>query len=156
MAILKTAWAAGQNPMPVAQGAETITVRLVYNLAAVLASGDVIEFGTLPAGHVPVDYIIDNDDLSSTAAGAFDFGILDSAGTAVSTATADGGAKWLSGSTVIQAAAFTRASTSTHLRVTPSNTANRKIGAVMTASCTVTATGVFAVVFSYKAAQGGY
>lgn len=155
MATLKTSYASGIYPMPIAQGAEIITVRLVYNLAAVLAISDVVQFGFLPQDHVPVDYVIDNDDLSSTAAGAFDFGLLDATGLAVSSAAADGGAKWLTASTVVQAAAFTRASTSSHLRVTPSSTSARIIGAVMTAACTVTTTGVFAVLFSYKAAAYG-
>lgn len=158
MAVLKTPYASGLYPMPVAQGAEVITVPLIYNLAAVFASGDVIEFGFLPQDHVPVDWVIDNDDLSTTAAGAFDFGILDATGLAVSTAAADGGAKWLAASTVIQAAAYTRATFSgvaPWLRVVPSATSARKIGAVATASCTVTTTGVFAVIFSYRAAHYG-
>lgn len=159
MAVFKTNYASGLYPMPVCQGPESLTVRLVLNLTAVLGISDIVEFGFLPQDHVPLDFAIDNDDLSSTAAGAFDFGLLDTAGTAVSTAAADGGAKWLTASTVIQAAAFTRASTSgaaaPWLRVTPSSTTARKLGAVMTAACTVTTSGVFAVLFTYKAAAYG-
>ena len=65
MAILQTDYAKGIRPMPIAQGAEVISVRMAFALAAVLAAADVIEFGFLPADHVPVDYIIDTDDLDS-------------------------------------------------------------------------------------------
>jgi hypothetical protein len=155
MTTYKTAYASGTFPMPIADDAETIVCKMVFNLSAVLASGDVVQFGFLPADHVPVDYAIYNDDLDAAASGAFDFGILTTAGTAISTAAADGGGKWLTASTIIQAAAFTRATADKHLRVTPVAATNRIIAAVMTGSCTTTATGVFGVVFSYKAAQYG-
>jgi hypothetical protein len=155
MAILKTKYAQGLYPMPIAQGPEVITVKLQYDLAAVLAINDVVELGFLPQDHVPVDYVIDNDDLSSTAAGTFDFGLLDTAGTAVSTAAADGNGKWITASTAFQAAAYTRAVSANHLRVVPSATVARKLGIVMAAACTVTIAGIIAVHFSYRAASYG-
>lgn len=159
MAILKTDYAKGVRPMPIAKGSEVVSVRMVLVLAAALAAADVIEFGFLPEDHVPVDYFIDNDDLDTNVGPtlAADFGLLTAAGTAVSAAAADGGAKWLAASTTLQGAALTRPAGVAHTRVTPSSTGRRKVGMVITTGpATGVAAGNIGVTFLYRAAnQGG-
>jgi len=154
MAILQTDYAKGIRPMPVAQGAEVIAVRMEYSLAAALAASDVIEFGFLPADHVPVDYLIDTDDLDSGATITTDFGLLTSAGTAVSTATADGGAKWLSADTGLRSATNLRPTANTITRVQPSSS-NRKVGMVIAAGPSTATTGKIGVTLLYRAAKYG-
>lgn len=110
MPTIKSSYAAGKKPMPQPAGMETVTVKATVALtAAQVAATNVVQFFKLPAGCVPTGYRISNDDLDSngTPTVTADLGILDSAGTAISTATADGGAKWLSASTALQAAALT-------------------------------------------------
>ena len=124
MAILQTLYAKGSKPTPVVHGSEVMAVRFDYDITAVLASADVVQLGFLPANHRVVDWAFDCDDLSASAAGAFDLGIL-SAGNAIDT-TAGG---------------LLRAASATHTRVVVSRTADQKIGLVMTASCTTTAAG---------------
>lgn len=155
MAVLQTDYAKGIRPMPVAQGAEVIAVRMEYSLAAALAAADVIEFGFLPEDHVPVDYMIDNDDLDAGATITADFGLLTAAGTAVSAVAADGGAKWLTASALLQTATNTRPTANTHTRVTPSATSRRKVGMVIAAGPSTASTGKIGVTLFYKAAAYG-
>lgn len=154
MAILQTDYAKGIRPMPIAQGAELISVRMAFVLAAALAAADVIEFGFLPADHVPVDYIIDTDDLDSGTTVTTDFGILTSAGTAVSALTADGGAKWLTADTFMRGVTNQRPTASPMFRTLPSS-ANRKIGMVMIAGPTTASSGIVGVTLMYRAAKYG-
>lgn len=154
MAVFQTDYAKGIRPMPVAQGAEIISVRMEFSLTAALAAADIIEFGFLPADHVPVDYVIDNDDLDSGATVTTDFGILTSAGTAVSTAAADGGAKWESAGTWLRGVVPARPVTNPVFRVEPSS-ANRKVGMVMAAGPSTASSGKIGVTLTYRAAHYG-
>lgn len=155
MAVLKSDYAKGVRPMPVARGAEVIAVRMQYALAAALAAADIIEFGFLPEDHVPVDYFIDNDDLDSGTTITADFGILTAAGTAVSALAADGGAKWLTASTLLQAAGLTRSSGVAHTRVVPSSSTRRKVGMVIAAGPSTASTGTIGVTLLYRASHYG-
>lgn len=94
-----------QVPTP-AGGSVVAHVRAEITLAAAVASGDVLAFVPLPAGYVVVDYALENDDCDTGTTLAGSLGVLDSAGTAISTAAADGTA-WLAASSALQAAAFT-------------------------------------------------
>lgn len=153
MAILKTDYAKGFLHMPEPAGAEVVSVRMEFNLAAALAAADVVEFGFLPQNCMPVDYMIDNDDLDTGATATFDFGILTAAGTAVSAAAADGGAKWLTASAALQGVTNTRPTISAHTRVQADPTTARKIGMVMAAGPTTASAGKIGVTFSYRAAH---
>lgn len=139
MATLKTLYAKGSKPTPVAGGSELIAVRFDYDLAAVLANADIVELGFVPANHRVLDWDIDCDDVSDTAAGTFSVGILTAAG-AIDT-TASGGAAWVAGATLMQAGGLLRAVSSTHKRMVVSRTADQKVGLVMTAACTGVTTG---------------
>lgn len=158
MALLQTLYAVGTIPMPIPKGPEVVSARLVYDstILANFAINDVIELGFLPADCVPVDWIIDNDDMDSSGSPAvvIDFGILNAGKTAVSTATADGGAKWLTGSTQLQAAGVLRATTVPTWRTLPSSSA-RSIGIVVTTASATFAEGKVAVTFKYRAARQG-
>lgn len=99
MALKKTDNANGVIPTPVAVGCELVVCRAQYVLTADLSAGDLIQMMDLPAGHVPVDIILDNDAL---AAGTVSVGILNSGKTDLDT-TASGGAAWLTGGAVTSA-----------------------------------------------------
>jgi hypothetical protein len=106
MALNKSAHAKGIVPTPVAVGCEVVACRAEFVLSADLAVNDIIEMMQLPAGHVPVDLILDTDDLGTT--GAVGVGLLNSGKTDIDT-TASGGAAWLTGGDVATAATGLRA-----------------------------------------------
>jgi hypothetical protein len=155
MAVFQTDYAKGIRPMPIAQGAEVLAVRMEFNLTAALAAADIVEFGFLPEDHLPVDYLIDNDDLDTGATITTDFGILTAAGTAVSAAAADGGAKWLTASALLQAATNTRPTSNSHTRCSPAATTRRKVGMVIVAGPSTSTTGKIGVTLFYRAATYG-
>lgn len=99
MALNKTDNANGLIPTPVAVGCELVVVRAKFTLTADLAAGDLIQMMDLPAGHVPVDIILDTDAL---AAGTVSVGILNAGKTDLDL-TASGGAAWLTGGAVTAA-----------------------------------------------------
>ena len=86
----------GRKPVPTPQGAEVVATRFTIDLATGdLDANDIGQVGWLPAGCVPVDVFVDGTDMdSSTAAMVLQVGILDAAGTGISTDAADGGAHW--------------------------------------------------------------
>jgi hypothetical protein len=104
MATIKSNIANGSEPaaLPVAQ--EVVSVRIAVSLlAAQVIANNVVELAVLPADCVPVGYVVNASDLDTgTPTVAFDFGILDEAGTAISTAAEDGGDEWIDGSTLAQ------------------------------------------------------
>jgi hypothetical protein len=155
MTIYQTDYAKGVRQMPQPMGSEVVNVRMEFALSAALGANDVVEFGFLPQDCVPVDFEIDSDDLDSGTTATVDFGLLTAAGTAVSDAAADGGAKWLTADDALQTASFTRAASQAHKRVVASSTTARKIGMVLAAGPTTAATGKIGVSFSYRAAHHG-
>lgn len=139
MARINSPFAAGQLQVPTnASGNVECHVRAEITLAAAVASGDVLAFLPLPAGYVVTDWALDNDDCDTGTTLAVDLGCLTAAGTAVSSAAADGG-KWLTASTALQAAAYTAASAGSAAvktalaRMTPAST-DRMIALVATAA----------------------
>lgn len=126
MALKQSDHAKGVITTPVATGCEVVVCRASYTLTADLAVGDIIELMPLPAGHVPVDILVDGDALG---AGTISVGLLTAAKDDLDT-TASGGAAWLTGGAVTSAfglradAAGIRAMS----RCAASQTANRPIG----------------------------
>lgn len=110
MANIKSDYAAGKLPSKVAQGAELIPLYYEINLTAAPSLNDTLELGPLPGGHLPVDYLLDCDDIDTGGSPsiALSLGLLNSGKTDLSTAAADGGAVWASGITSAQAGGFTR------------------------------------------------
>jgi len=156
MATLKTDYAKGTKQMPVASGAEVVAVRMEYSLAAALALNDVLHLGDLPAGHVPVDFIADSDDVDSgTPAIIFQAGILNTGLTAVDT-TKSGGASWIGSSNIGQAGGIARASDKAITRVPVDNVNDLPVGIVVTTGPgTGTTSGKVAGTLLYRSAHGG-
>ncbi|MFA6039890.1 MAG: hypothetical protein WC733_00120 [Methylophilus sp.] len=106
MATIKTANASGRKPAPIPVAQEVVSI---YEEKALLVgevvNGNIVQLAILPAGCVPVGYVLGSTDVDTngTPTATLDFGILDSAGTAISIATADGGDEWIDGSTLPQA-----------------------------------------------------
>lgn len=149
MALQKTDHASGKFPTPVASGSETVVCRAEFKLSADLAANDIIQMMDLPAGHVPVDIIVDTDDLGTT--GTVSVGLLTTDKTDLDTA-ASGGAAWLTGGDVATAAAGLRADSGglrAMSRCAASNTANRAIG-IKIATDTTATTGTIGLTLLYR------
>lgn len=88
-----------------------------YTLLAALVINDLIQLCKLPANHVPVDFVLDSDDLDSDGSPAIviDVGIKDSVG-----ATSDIDAL-IDGSTVAQAGGVARMDAIAARRIAPVN-----------------------------------
>lgn len=158
MATLKSDFAKGLRQLPQPSGSETVSARMQITLAAAIATSDILQFGELPDGCVVEGWTLDNDDVDTGANLALDLGILDAAGTAVSSAAANGG-KWLSASTAGQAAAVTHSSAGTAaaqtalLRMTPADT-KRMVGAVATVGGAGGVGNKVGLTVRYRAANG--
>src|SRR6185369_9119606 len=118
---------------------------------------DVLEMMYLPEDHVPVDWTLDVDDIDTNGAPAvtMDVGILNAGKTAVSTAAADGGAKWATALTTGQAGGVARMSNSAPTRVTPSSNTRRTIGIVFAAAAATFAAGKVGLTVWYRNAIYG-
>ena len=112
MALIQSDFAKGIRVVPTAEGSELIHVRMPITLAAALATNDVLEFGPLPADHIPVDWALENDDVDTGITLTGTLGVLNAGKTAIDSAAANGG-NWLNASAALQAAAFTRLSAQT-------------------------------------------
>lgn len=145
----------GRRPVVFPAGIEVVAERFTLALAVGdLALNSIGQIGILPAGCVPVDVRVDGDDLDSGAgAGVYQVGILDAAGTSISSAAADGGGAW--GDTgVAVATAFDKQLTRTlnnMAKVQKSDT-DRKIGLKVVTAPTTPVAGTIGVTVFYKAA----
>ena len=154
MSLLKTKNALGVYPMPSADGSGVIAVRMEYSIAAVLALNDVIYMGDLPANHVPVDFMLDSDDVSAGADVVMAVGIINATDNGLSTEAADGGAAWLSGSTIGQAGGMARPTTNVLPRGAASES-SRRVGVHISTAATTTTTGKVGLMLQYRAAHYG-
>jgi hypothetical protein len=112
-----TAPAAAQNrPASTVTGAGQVDINHgVFSLSANLAASDTIRLCRLPAGHVPVDFILDSDDVDSGGSPtiAFNVGIEDTIG-ATTNLTA-----FLAATNVGQAGGLARITTAASRRIAP-------------------------------------
>ena len=158
MAAIKSQRVSGVNPQPTPVSNEVISMRERITLtAAQLLLNNVVEVAFLPANCVPVGYKIRTDTLDSNASKTitFDVGIINTAENAVSTALADGNAKWVSGSTLAQAGGLVVADASAASfkiigDVLPLST-NRIVGIAITTIPATALGGVLDFEFTYKA-----
>lgn len=157
MSLLKTKHANGVYPMPTASDSDVLAIRMEYSLAAALALNDVIYMGDLPANHLPVDFMLDTDDLDTNATPLITLGvgIINATDNGLSAAAADGGAGWLLASTVAQAGGMARPTTNIMSRVTNAETARRLGVHVSAAPATGAATGKVGLLLQYRAASYG-
>lgn len=151
MALNKSAHAKGIIPTPVAAGCEVVVCRAEFALSADLAANDIIQMMDLPAGHVPIDIILDTDDLGTT--GAVSVGLLNSGKTDLDT-TASGGAAWLTSGDVATAATGLRADAGglrAMSRCAADASANRAIG-IKIATDTTATSGTIGLTLLYRSA----
>lgn len=151
MALKKTDNANGVIPTPVAVGCELVVCRASFTLTADLAANDLIQMMDLPAGHVPVDIILDTDDLGTT--GAVSVGLANAGKTDIDT-TASGGAAWLTGGDVATAATGLRADAAglrAMSRCAADQTANRAI-VLKIATDTTATSGTIGMTLLYRSA----
>jgi hypothetical protein len=154
MANHQSDYAKGIRQMPVAGGSELVSIRLVVALPATHALNDIVEFGELPEDHVPVDFILDSADLDTNGAPAIvlSVGLLNAGKTDISTAAADGGAAWLTGSNIGQAGGMARPTVRALWTTQPSSTTRRMLGAKITTGAATAAAGNLALTIKYRAA----
>lgn len=143
---------AGRKPMPIPAGAEVVSTRFTLAVpTGDLALNTIGQIGILPAGCVPVGIDVDWTDLDSGAAAmVLQAGILDAAGTAFSTAAADGGAAW--GSTTASNAAAQQQILSQPMMTVTKSDADRKVGLKVTTAPTTAVAGTIGLTLWYKAA----
>jgi len=148
----------GRKPVPNAAGIELISQRFSISLAtADLANGVIGAIGILPGGHVPVAFELDASQLDSNATPtlAYSVGILNAAGTALSTASADGGAAWATGQTTGRTAGGSASGIvpSRALKTAvQSALADRQIGILLTAAAATAVAGDLNLTLYYRAA----
>lgn len=144
--------AANEAMVTASQAGVVIACRREFSLTEALELNDIIHFGNLPAGHVPVDVIVDSDDLDTngTPTIVLQAGILNADKTDIDT-TASGGASWIGSSTVGQAGGIARASDKAVARVVPSSTTDQAYGIkVSTGPATGATTGKVGFTLLYR------
>ena len=145
----------GRNPAPTPAGAELLSVRFTIAVTTGdLALNTIGQIGILPAGCIPVDVRVDGTDLDTGAgAGVYRVGILDAAGTAFSSAAADGGGAWGDTGAAV-ATAFDKALTRTlnNMATVQQSQSDRKIGLKVTTAPSTAAAGTLGLTLTYKPA----
>lgn len=142
----------GRKPVPSPAGGEVFAVRFALAmLTSDLALNNAGAIGLIPPGCVPVDVIVDGTDMDSGAAAmVLQVGVLNAAGTDLSTDAADGGGAW--GATTAVNTAFTQ-------RITPTlnNMANvqatqteRKLGVKVATAPTTPVAGTLGVTVLFR------
>jgi hypothetical protein len=143
----------GRNPAPFPAGGEVVAVRATLEFGTGdLDQNDVAAMMILPAGCVPVDFLVDGTDIdSSTAAVIFDLGILNTGGTDISTEAADGGGKL--GSTTAVATAFSQRLTHylNAINGVAKSDSDRKIALKVATAPTTAVAGTVGVTMLYRA-----
>lgn len=137
MATLLSKQITNKVPVPSANGATGIIFLLGdYTLTGSEASGDELEMVVLPAGYVPIDIIVDTQDLGTTVTA--DVGIM--SGTPGTTSTRTCGAEFMAAKALGTTGIY-RMDVAGGGRVAPT-TANRGIGFALTTINTPTAAAV--------------
>ena len=158
MATIKSKNVLGQEPAPIPVAQELVTAKASVAVTALqIDAGLVVQLLTLPANCVPTGYVLSATDLDTgTPAITLDFGILNDAGTAISTDAADGGAKWLAGSTLAQAGgiALHTASKTTYdvLGAVQPVDEDRVVAVVVAVDAATAAAGTIGLELTYEAA----
>lgn len=144
----------GYKPIPSPAGKEVVSVKYELELATGdLDLNDIGAIGVLPAGCVPVSLYVYADDLDSNGTPTLvtSIGVLNDAGTDISTDANDGGAAWATGITTGQAAGATNPVSVALHSVVAENT-DRNIAVKVTTAAATAAAGTYGVVLQYRAA----
>jgi len=147
-------YAKKMRPMPVANGSEVVSVRMVVTLPATHALNDIIEFGELPEDHVPVDCVLDAAALAASAM-VLAAGLLNAGKTDISSGADDGGAGWITGSTIGVAGGMVRPTVRALWLTNPLPATKRMLGAKITTGGVTPAAGDIAMTIKYRAAHYG-
>ena len=148
----------GRKQVPNAAGVELIAQRFSINLTtADLGAAVIGAIGILPAGHLPVGIEVDASQLDSNGSPtlAYSIGILNAAGTAISTASADGGAAWATGQTTGRTAGGSASGTiaSRPMKTAvQSTTSDRQIGILISGAAATAVAGDLNLTLTYRAA----
>jgi hypothetical protein len=148
-----------QIPTPSPAGKEVISVYESIALAVTdMKLADVVQLFVLPAGCVPVSYIIGATDMDTgTPAFTAHFGLLNVGETAVSTAAADGGAAWITSLALSGTAAITQSDASKAsydiLKSVTASSVDRILALVVAVIPATAAAGTVTCEFAYKAAN---
>ena len=128
MALLKSKVATGVKPVSTLMAALTAGLLYEFTNAAVLAAGDIIDMGPIPAGAQPVDVTLIAEDLDTSATPAITLtvGILTADKTDIATA-------FIAASTVGQAGGVARATTADCYSAGASST-ERRLGVKVVAA----------------------
>lgn len=145
----------GRSPVPTPAGSEVLATRFTIAVpTGDLALNTIGQIGVLPAGCVPVEVRVDATDLDSGAgAGVYQVGVLDAAGTAFSSAAADGGGAWGDTGSAV-ATAFDKALTRTlnNMATVQQSQSDRKIGLKVTTAPSTAVAGTIGLTLFYKPA----
>lgn len=147
--VTTTDYHTGTKPMPVAQGAEVLCVRDSAAWATTKSLSDILAMMPLPVDHIPIDIILDTDDTDTGSSETLTVGLLNAGKTDISTATADGGGVWISGSAAPQTGVLARPTTKFITRVKPSSSV-RYVGVKLATIGSATA-GTVGVTMLYRA-----
>ncbi len=151
--VTQTDYHTGRKPVATAQGAEVLAITDSFSFAATKSQDDIYAMMPLPPGHVPVDAILAPSDGDTGTSLTLSLGLLNAGKTDLSTATADGGAVWIDGSTAAQTGVIARPTATAITKVEPSDSA-RYVGVKIKANGSATAcTGK--VTLLYRAAHYG-
>lgn len=148
---LNTARITNNQPAPSADQNGVIAVRAEYSLTAALALNDTIDFAKVPAGHIPVDVILDSDDVDTGGSPAVVFQV----GLRAADGTTDDPDAFIKNSNVGQAGGVASTNVVTAFRITP-HTADRNVYlTVSTAPATGATSGKIGVTVLYRPAYRG-
>ena len=143
----------GRNPVDTPSNINLAAERFTVDLTtADLALNAIGAVGILPAGAVPMFVEIDSTRLDTNGAPtlAFSLGVVNDAETAISTASADGGAAWLTGRQEGRAAGVSGLLTSAAMRSVQPSQVNRKIGVQFTGAAATAQAGTIGVTVYYR------
>lgn len=142
-------------PAVTASGAhDLVAVTERYAVTSAIAIGDVFEMLELPPGYVPVDVILDTDDVDSGATLTLTVGILagDVGDTTVANRT--NGAQFIVASNVGQAGGVARANVKGFTGIAPSDS-RRSIGITAAAAAAGLVAGTIRLTVLYRPAING-
>jgi hypothetical protein len=127
--------AQGQPPISGGQAGVVVCNEGSYEVPATLAGNDIVKLAYLPAGHKPVDVILESDDLDEATALALSVGVVNAGGDDLVANT-----NFITSSTVGQAGGVARASVVAGLQLAPSGS-DRVIGVKVATVATTPAAG---------------
>ncbi len=150
MAIIQSDWAKLIRPYPFPQfAAHVVQARFFIAVtAAQLVLNNIFEIAPLPAGCVPVDLVLDCDDIDTATGAVLDVGIMSGAFADPDQARTIG-AEFVSGSTLGQTGGVFRPTLVSAFRVGANSNLHRSIGVKVATAPTTPVAGSIGLTLSY-------